>query len=398
MGARAQGTRGGWTLGLPPDTLTGMARVLFTSCPAYGHVLPMLPLIRAAERAGHEVRVATGPDLVGPLRTRGLDVLAVGPTWAEAWSVHEAVWADPALTEDHKMMRGVVALFGTPALARLADLVVIAQEWHPDVVVHEVLESAGSLLAAGLGVPGVVHGIGPMFPFYAEFLGPVGTAIGQPELWAHAASEQALDLCPPSLQPDGPPPWPAATPVRPSAGEPGRMPSEVSDALAADRPVAYFTLGTVKNTDAADFRAGLTALDDYDGVVIATSGRRLDPDELGPVPTNAVVAEFVPQAAVLERADLLVSHSGSGTMLGGLVYGLPQVALPRGTDQPQNAALLARAGAGLVVAADDYAVDAIRNAVTRVIGDPEFRAAAGRVRDEIAAMPDADATWAGIAV
>ena len=40
-----------------------MARVLFTSCPLYGHVLPMLPLIRAAGRAGHDVRVATGPDL-----------------------------------------------------------------------------------------------------------------------------------------------------------------------------------------------------------------------------------------------------------------------------------------------------------------------------------------------
>ena len=65
----------------PRDTLTGMARVLFTSCPAYGHVLPMLPLMRAAERAGNDVRVATGPDLLGPLSSRGLDVRAVGPTW-----------------------------------------------------------------------------------------------------------------------------------------------------------------------------------------------------------------------------------------------------------------------------------------------------------------------------
>jgi UDP:flavonoid glycosyltransferase YjiC (YdhE family) len=62
-----------------------MARVLFTSCPAYGHALPMLPLVRAAQRAGHDVRVATGPDLVGPLATRRLDVQSVGPTFAESW-------------------------------------------------------------------------------------------------------------------------------------------------------------------------------------------------------------------------------------------------------------------------------------------------------------------------
>ncbi|WP_222269048.1 glycosyltransferase [Modestobacter marinus] len=373
-----------------------MARVLFTSCPAYGHILPTLPLIRAAERAGHDVRVATGLDLVSALAPRGLDLHAAGPAWTEMWSAHERVWADPGTPEEQKMMDGVVALFGTPALARLADLIAMAQEWRPDLVVHEVLETAAPLLCRRLEVPGVVHGIGPMFPFYPELIRPAGAAIGEPELWAQLSAERALDLCPPSLQPDGPPPWPRAVPVRPSAGEPGPVPPEVAEVLAGDRPVAYFTLGTVKNTDTADFATGLTALAEYDGVVVATTGRRLGPGELSPVPANAVVAEFVPQAAVLERADLLVSHSGSGTMLGGLVHGVPQVALPRGTDQPQNAALLARAGAGVVVAPEDYAVATIRAAVTEVTGDPAFRAAAGRIRDEIAAMPDADAVWAGL--
>jgi UDP:flavonoid glycosyltransferase YjiC (YdhE family) len=376
-----------------------MARVLFTSCPAYGHALPMLPLIRAAERAAHDVRIATGPDLLGPLASRGLDVRAVGPTFGESWSAHEAVWADPGLPEEQKMMDGVVALFGTPALARLADLVAMAQEWRPDIIVHEVLEVAGSLLARRLGVPGLVHGIGPMFPFYAQLIGPAGAAIGEPELWTQASSEQALDICPPSLQPDdGPPPWPVATPLRPSAGEPGQVPARVADVLAADGQIAYFTLGTVKNTDTADFKVGLAALEEYDGVVIATTGRRLDPDGLGPMPANAIVEEFVPQHSVLERADLLVSHSGSGTMLGGLVHGVPQVALPRGTDQPQNAALLARAGAGVIVAPQDYTVDTIRTAVRKVTDDPSFTTAAVRVRDEIAAMPDADTVWAGLTV
>lgn len=379
--------------------MTGMARVLFTACPAYGHVLPMLPLIRAAERAGHDVRVATGPDLRLPLASRGLDVHAIGSTFEEAWSAHQAVWARPGLSEEQKMMDGVVALFGTPALARLADLVAMAQEWRPDIIVHEVLEAAGPLLARRLQVPGMVHGIGPMFPLYAQLIGPAGAAIGEPELWAQASSEQALDICPPSLQPDdGPPPWPVAMPLRPSAGEPGHVPRLVADALAGDKRIAYFTLGTVKNSEAADFRIGLTALAAFEGMVIATTGRGLDLEELGSVPANVIVAEFVPQDALLERVDLLVSHSGSGTMLGGLVHGVPQVAVPRGTDQPQNAALLARAGAGVVVQPEDYAVEAIETAVRLVTSDPSFRAAAERVRDEIAAMPDADAVWAGIAV
>jgi UDP:flavonoid glycosyltransferase YjiC (YdhE family) len=374
----------------------GMARVLFTSCPAYGHVLPMLPLVRAALRSGHDVRVATGPDLVAPLAARGLDVHPVGPSWEAAWAGNEAAWAVPDVPDEQRMLNGVVALFGTPALARLDDLVVMASRWRPDVVVHEVLEQAGSMLAARLGIPGVAHGIGPMFPFYAELIAAAGAAIGEPGLWAQLSTEQALDLCPPSLQPDGPPPWPAAAAVRPSAGETGELPPRVVEVLASDRPIAYFTLGTVKNADTRDFTAGLTALSEYDGTVIATTGRPIDPDALGAVPANAVVEEFVPQAAVLERADLLVSHSGSGTMLGGLVHGLPQVALPRGTDQPENAALLVRAGAGVLVEAADYAVGSIAAAVAEVTGDPSFRRAAERVRDEIAEMPDADTAWAGV--
>ncbi len=186
--------------------------------------------------------------------------------------------------------------------------------------------------------------------------------------------------------------------MRPSAGEPGPVPDRVAAALAADEPVAYFTLGTVKNTETADFKVGLSALEAYDGVVIATTGRRLGPDDLGSLPPNVIVEEFVPQADLLERADLLVSHSGSGTMLGALVHGVPQVALPRGTDQPQNAVLLERAGAGVVVPPEDYGADTIEAAIRTVTGDPSFRAAAERVRDEIAAMPDAEAVWAGIQI
>ncbi|CUR58514.1 putative glycosyltransferase [metagenome] len=375
----------------------GVARVLFTSCPLFGHALPMLPLMRAAERDGHEVRVATGPDFTGALAARGLDVRAVGPSWASAWSAHEAVWADQGIPEEQRMMDGVVALFGTPALQRLDDLEALASQWRPDVVVHEVLEQAGSLLAHRLAIPGVVHGIGPMFPFYAQLIGAAGAAIDEPRLWERLATEQALDLCPPSLQPDAPLPWPEAAAVRPSAGEHQALPPALAEALASDRPVAYFTLGTVKNADASDFRTGLRALAGYDGVVVATTGRRLDPDELGQIPDNALVAEFVPQAALLERADLLVSHSGSGTMLGGLAHGVPQVALPRGTDQPDNAALLVRAGAGMLVAPEDYAVESIAAAVAEVTHDPAYRSAAERVHDEIAAMPDADTAWAGLA-
>ena len=66
-------------------------RVLFTGVPAYGHLLPMLPMMRAATRAGHDVRVATGRDMVDAMRRRGLSAYAVGPTLAEMFETRAAM-------------------------------------------------------------------------------------------------------------------------------------------------------------------------------------------------------------------------------------------------------------------------------------------------------------------
>ena len=38
-------------------------RILFGSWPGYGHLLPMVPLIRAAQHGGHDVVVSSGADM-----------------------------------------------------------------------------------------------------------------------------------------------------------------------------------------------------------------------------------------------------------------------------------------------------------------------------------------------
>ena len=60
-------------------------RILFTASPLSGHIRPMLPLVRAASAAGHQV-VVTGPDLVDELQRRGYQTWSIGPTAREAWS------------------------------------------------------------------------------------------------------------------------------------------------------------------------------------------------------------------------------------------------------------------------------------------------------------------------
>jgi len=53
-------------------------RILCTSNPLVGHWLPMLPLARAAQEAGHDVVIATGPDAVPEIERRGFTAWSIG--------------------------------------------------------------------------------------------------------------------------------------------------------------------------------------------------------------------------------------------------------------------------------------------------------------------------------
>jgi UDP:flavonoid glycosyltransferase YjiC (YdhE family) len=91
----------------------------------------------------------------------------------------------------------------------------------------------------------------------------------------------------------------------------------------------------------------------------------------------------------LSHAAALVCHGGSGTVRGGLAASIPMVVVPLGADQPHNARCVARVGAGIELPAPD--AGALRAAVERVLAEPSFRQAAGRIAEDIAALPPIDA-------
>jgi UDP:flavonoid glycosyltransferase YjiC (YdhE family) len=78
-------------------------------------------------------------------------------------------------------------------------------------------------------------------------------------------------------------------------------------------------------------------------------------------------------------------------MLGALCYGLPQLCLPQGTDQPSNTAALLPTGAALALHPDEITADAVAEALGRLLNEPSFRQAANRLRAEIKRMPTAAA-------
>jgi len=113
-------------------------------------------------------------------------------------------------------------------------------------------------------------------------------------------------------------------------------------------------------------------------VIVAPEGAIADP------PPHVLVRERVPQLELLPRLDAVVSHGGLNTVCEALSHGIPLVIAPVKGDQAINASQVARAGAGLRVSFDRAQPAALRDALLAVLGNPDFRAAAGRVRESFA--------------
>jgi MGT family glycosyltransferase len=122
---------------------------------------------------------------------------------------------------------------------------------------------------------------------------------------------------------------------------------------------------------------------------LVTLGPSLEPDALGAVPPNVTVVVAAPHAEVLKHAALVVTHAGHGTIIKSLAAGVPVVALPMGRDQPDNAARMVAAGAGVALK-PSAKVEAIRAAVADVLAEPSYTAAAGRLATAMAAEGEAD--------
>jgi MGT family glycosyltransferase len=102
-------------------------------------------------------------------------------------------------------------------------------------------------------------------------------------------------------------------------------------------------------------------------------------------PPHMLVAERVPQLALLPHMSAVVSHGGHNTVCESLAHGLPLVVTPIRDDQPIIAQQVADAGAGIRLRFARLRAGELHDAVRAVLGAPSYREGACRVRDSFAA-------------
>jgi MGT family glycosyltransferase len=158
-----------------------------------------------------------------------------------------------------------------------------------------------------------------------------------------------------------------------------------------DRPVVYLTLGTIFALESGDlFERLLGGLAELPVEVIATVGRDLDPAALGRQPVNVHVERWLPSAQVLSRADLVVSHGGSGTVAAAITHGLPQLVVAMGADQLQNACRISDLGIGTALNPITCTPEQVLTAAAALLVDQRARSRARRLQRETMQMPGVD--------
>lgn len=368
-------------------------RIAFSCNPALGHLLPLLPLANAARDAGHEIMFLAGASLAGPIERAGFQRVDAGPP--DLPSAFERVPERAGLTGRRLAAATWRGAFGgviAPEMA--AGLLAHARGWRPDLVVHDDSELGTWVGAERLGIPHVSlqatawRGAGVRLA--AEPLGRLRASLGlpaDPDL-ARWHRHGYLTTRPPALyNPDDPMPS-TTVPIRPvaldelSGGTPAWLPRD-----PGGPPRVGVTLGTILPGRLDTMTAILDGLERLDVDVAATVGPGLDPAAIGPRSPRTHVERYVPMSLLLPTCDALVFHAGSGTMLAALAIGLPLVLLPVAADQPENADRCVAAGVGIALEPDGRAADDVERATRMLLEEPRWRAAAARVRDEIAAMP-----------
>ncbi|MGW3893384.1 glycosyltransferase [Micromonospora chokoriensis] len=319
-------------------------RVLFASLASVGHTYPLIPLAIAARDAGHEVHFAAGTAVHEPLAANGLRPFRPADAFYEVYA------------EDLE-----------PELARL----------RPDLVVHGWGLPGAGVAARRAGIPSLWHGFGRMIP--------EGIGLELPTRNPEVVGRPHVDIWPPSLQDETFLATERRIELRPVAfSTPAPLPEGVSGRTS--RPLIYLTLGTAFGT-AELLRTAIAGLATVDAQVVVAAGR-VPPEHLGEMPDHVTVRQWVSQAELLPLVDAVVHHGGSGTTLGALAVGVPQLMLPQGADQFANAEVLSAAGLALRLLPGEVDARAVAEQARRLLSRRStHRDAARDVAEEIAHMP-----------
>jgi MGT family glycosyltransferase len=151
-------------------------------------------------------------------------------------------------------------------------------------------------------------------------------------------------------------------------------------AIKGKRPI-YISLGTVFNQAMDFYKLCFKAFENTDHTVVMSIGKQNQISDLGEIPKNFIVKNYVPQTEVLKYSKLFITHGGMNSTNEGLYYGVPLIVIPQNADQPIIAEQVANIGAGIKLQMQSLTANQLREAADHVLNHPSFHQAVANIRE-----------------
>jgi MGT family glycosyltransferase len=370
-----------------------MARIVFFCIPAHGHTNPTLGVVRELTSRGHEVLYYS----YKPFREK---IEAAGA----AFFACDEFDAELRLTKEEAARLGSDLALSTRVLVdttlSLDDMVCRdMKQLQPDCIVADSMAVWGKAVAGKLEIPFVSstttfafnqHSAKVMKQSFRELLAmlismskaqkqikrlqskgyPVKNVL---EMISNDEDTDTIVYTSPEFQPCsetfsekyafvGPSIRPVETPVEKKREK-----------------LVYISMGTVNNAMLSLYKDCIRALGDGDYQLILSVGNQVDLEAFGDLPENVEVYSSVDQIAVLEQADVFLTHCGMNSVSEALYFGVPLLMLPQTKEQQGVAERVRQLGAGILL--EETTSERIRQSVENLLGKPEYRKSAQAVRE-----------------
>lgn len=143
----------------------------------------------------------------------------------------------------------------------------------------------------------------------------------------------------------------------------------------------YISLGTVFNQAIDFYKVCFKAFENTDHTVVMSIGEKVQISDLGEIPKNFIVKNYVPQIEVLKYSKLFITHGGMNSTNEGLYYGVPLIVIPQSADQPIIARQVANNGAGIKLQMQGLTANQLREAADHVLNTPSFHKAVSNIKE-----------------
>ncbi|RSM90693.1 hypothetical protein DMH04_04335 [Kibdelosporangium aridum] len=354
--------------------------VLYASIPAWGHVYPALEGLTELVRRGHRV-----------------SALASGSFAAEVGKVVDVVpYESPmdSVKVELSDMGNVLPLMLKETRAAYATLAKVVRDDRPDVIVSDVLSTAGWLLGQAFDIPVIrtwpvfasnsefsLHqdyesrsdtdeSMMAFFGAVAEFLDDVGLASSvSPEQFFDNEADRNIVLFPREIQPRG-----ETFDDRFTFIDPCIRPAENSPELPWLRkasPLAVISLGTVFNEKIGFFRTCIEGVERLGWHAAAALGNKVSPDAVGPISEQVLLRAKLPMIDTLQHASVAITHGGLTSTIEALAQGVPVLIAPQIGEQRGVADSMERLGLGVRLR-EPFTADELADLIKQVANDTEM--------------------------